>query len=1091
MDGREAFAQTVPAECFSAAGVAQPPPAPADHDGLPRLAGAALTGRLRRGQEDGGAEGRYRVDSLLGVGATGQVFAVFDRNLRRPVAVKVLNRELVGRDDLDGFVDEARITASLAHPNVLPVHEIDLSEDGRPYFTMGRIDGRPLGEVLAPAAPGAPRPERIASFNAVVSVMIAVCNAVAYAHHRGVIHQDIKPDNIMLGEFGEVLLLDWGSAGEIGDDGRLRSRLYGTPLYMSPEQARQEFADRRSDVYCLGATLFHALTLRVPTWSDDAERFWRMKRAGELCPPTEAERGAVPAELLGIALKALEADPAARYDDTDAMRRDLERYQAGLAVSAHRESAWRRFRRWHRRNGRPFWISAVAAIAVAAMLAALVTERRKELSDWHKVYDMDGADVSAERLSRDWIGRVNTEMSAPFADTPLAGSEFFAVHDGAIELIRDQPPERYDGRNPVVDLAWQRPFRGDLRVEWDCRSEVAGKNFNCFIGAADRQSGFTFHIGGYNDPGLLVLTKGKDFIELAHRRLLRPLEKGRVVHLAMEREDRHLRLWIDGECLIDYVDPEEGGAGRFGFDSFFGNRLLISHARVFNHPLAQRISPIEVGDRFFQRGLWREAAIEYGEVRDSYAGTDLAAQAEYQIALCATHDPACSTEPAEKLLGDFEKRWPGHRLVPFAMYERLNLVRGSPGRRDEAEAIRDRFAAFRGDPLLRTVLLDLGNDLSPELARRPTRSFGDSFYPEEVVEAAHRGLERFDRLCAAYGMPNEHYPYMSALAVVLSRAGEHELILSHPGFEHDEKRYALDRMGRFAEILADGEQGGRGGILNSSGRSADVLADPRSTSNERAWAQFNLGRLDLLEQQNDPYVLREALLRQGRAADVLVQMSPPLPSDVSGPGLSQRVRALLCLGRYQEVLDTYTSTGSKIRALVGLGRAREALQAHMGGDVSGAALAILGMRIAGDREGCSAGLEHMARLRPDYEDDAIFPRYIMPGMLGALDGDAQAFARWTELLSTRKETHQQWPWHLVSFVRGEIGEAEFRAQPVRVGIEGRLLMARALRAELGGDHGGALDCYRKLVALPFWQRQYQEVEEAYVAWRIAALGAAP
>ncbi len=129
--------------------------------------------------------------------------------------------------------------------------------------------GPSLGAAIESSSPG-PRAAAIADFNAIVSIAIAVCNATAYAHHRGIIHQDIKPDNILLGGFGEVLLLDWGSAALVPEaSGRVTSKLYGTPLYMSPEQARGEYADRRSDIFCIGAALFHALLLRLPTWSDE------------------------------------------------------------------------------------------------------------------------------------------------------------------------------------------------------------------------------------------------------------------------------------------------------------------------------------------------------------------------------------------------------------------------------------------------------------------------------------------------------------------------------------------------------------------------------------------------------------------------------------------------------------------------------------------------------------------------------------------------------------------------------------------------------------------------------------------------------
>ncbi|MBA2481857.1 MAG: serine/threonine protein kinase [Planctomycetes bacterium] len=235
--------ETMPSEAFSPAGVlAQSRPSTVSSDPLPglppELPGEALRHRLVRFGFPGiGPEGRrFAVEHLLGAGATGRVYAVLDRNLDRSIAAKMLNAQPRNADaeSISHFIDEARITASLQHPNVLPVYELDVDERGSVFFTTRRIEGRSLGEELNLSTP-ANRSARIATFNDIVSLFIAVGHALAYAHHRGIIHQDIKPDNIMLGEFGEVLLVDWGSAARL--DGS-PVRLYGTPLYMRVHESR-------------------------------------------------------------------------------------------------------------------------------------------------------------------------------------------------------------------------------------------------------------------------------------------------------------------------------------------------------------------------------------------------------------------------------------------------------------------------------------------------------------------------------------------------------------------------------------------------------------------------------------------------------------------------------------------------------------------------------------------------------------------------------------------------------------------------------------------------------------------------------------
>ena len=143
-----------------------------------------------------------------------------------------------------------------------------------------------------------------------MNVILRVCDAVACAHGRGILHRDIKPDNIMLGAFGEVMLVDWGSALMSDEREAAVGRVMGTPNYMSPEQARGELVDQRSDIYCLGASLFHLLTRRVPVSATSAEEFWDKKRHGTIDVPRSGQGEWCPARLLDIALKAMAPGPA-------------------------------------------------------------------------------------------------------------------------------------------------------------------------------------------------------------------------------------------------------------------------------------------------------------------------------------------------------------------------------------------------------------------------------------------------------------------------------------------------------------------------------------------------------------------------------------------------------------------------------------------------------------------------------------------------------------------------------------------------------------------------------------------------------------
>ncbi|MFT5680035.1 MAG: sulfatase activating formylglycine-generating enzyme [Myxococcota bacterium] len=225
------------------------------------------------------AGAHLEIREVLGVGGMGEVLRVVDLRLRRVMAMKVLRHALAHRPDVRArFIEEAQATAQLEHPGIIPVHELGELADGRPYFTMREIRGRTLSDVLVERAHS---PDRW-RLRRLIALLARVCEIVGYAHSRGVIHRDIKPANIMVGPFGEVLVLDWGLV-KVGEHAPVHTdrqedaattrlgQVSGTPRYMSPEQARGERLESRSDVYALGAILFEILAGRRLHSQRDAE----------------------------------------------------------------------------------------------------------------------------------------------------------------------------------------------------------------------------------------------------------------------------------------------------------------------------------------------------------------------------------------------------------------------------------------------------------------------------------------------------------------------------------------------------------------------------------------------------------------------------------------------------------------------------------------------------------------------------------------------------------------------------------------------------------------------------------------------------
>ena len=287
---------------------------------------------------------RFEDEGEIGRGGMSSVRRVRDRHLLRRVAMKVLDPDLA-KDPLhvQAFLEEAQITAQLDHPNLVPVHDLGADADGTHYFTMRLVRGHTLADWMG-AREDLGSPE---SLQESLSILLKVCDALAFAHSRGVLHCDLKPANIMVGPFGEIYLMDWGLAQLRGDPQghepvevlrdaamqrlRTEARVSGTPGYMSPEQALGKWSafDQRTDVFSLGAVLYHVLTGRAPFSGESVQAALMHAATNQFDPPQLAAAHLVPPDLIRVLEKALKADPAERYQTALELKKDLDRFLRG------------------------------------------------------------------------------------------------------------------------------------------------------------------------------------------------------------------------------------------------------------------------------------------------------------------------------------------------------------------------------------------------------------------------------------------------------------------------------------------------------------------------------------------------------------------------------------------------------------------------------------------------------------------------------------------------------------------------------------------------------------------------------------------
>ncbi len=371
----------------------------------------------------------YRNLKLLGMGGMGIVYSADDPTLQRQVALKILrepfrqNRELIAK-----FVNEARITAKIDHPNVVAIHQLGVNKHLGVYFSMRRISGETLQTVISHLRKNDPDARSIYTTRKLLDIFIAGCYGVAAAHEKEILHCDLKPANIMIGSFGEVMVVDWGLAREFSaQEKRKGNTISGTPAYMAPEllTGELEFSDEKTEVYALGTILHSIITWEQAPFELTLDRKAVMERVamGKSLPLRPPKGIKINKELLAICRKAMARKRENRYQSVAELIKDLQNYRNGYPVEAYSPNRFYRFFKMCRRH------PVIPLTVLAASITLILYSFAGTILDIFNDRSLHQSSLTAIERAENYYRKLNIRLhSKTDFDKPDAILKNFIMH---------------------------------------------------------------------------------------------------------------------------------------------------------------------------------------------------------------------------------------------------------------------------------------------------------------------------------------------------------------------------------------------------------------------------------------------------------------------------------------------------------------------------------------------------------------------------------------------------------------------------------------------------------------------------------------
>jgi len=967
--------------------------------------------------------GRYQIGTAL----RGDLHSGRDRVLDRAVQLRVADNALAG--DLER---EARFLARLAHPGVPPVHDFVRSDAGA-VLVQDDLAGITLAEAIVAARSGTPRAE-LSSPVAVVQVMRRVCDALAAAHARGVVHRTVTPQAITLGWHGQVVVGGW--AASMAARERPMTQRFVTTAAAAPPTV--ELDDLHADVRAVGACLFEALVWRPLGPSGDP--------LGGLA---EGERRRLPPPLAAIVRHAIASDSSLGYRSMGEFAEDLDRWLAGVPVEAYEPGLWLRLSAWAHARRRGLRIAAGLLLVFAAVGLGGKFAYDEYTDRWGPPIVNESFDDGSWRDR--WVelvkGSFISDKGRLVTQAPEAAWLVFRQRLVAPVAIE------YTGQI----LPGARPC--DLSVVWN---EKEGDPSTLFL-TGDQAPKYMIQAGAVDNSSCCIYQL-PTYRRVAHAN--RQLETGRDYRFRVEIEGERVSMSIDGRKVTEFRGMFPASSGHLMLYGYYPGKAF-DDVVITQKAKPAVVSPVAAGDALYQFRHFEDAAAYYDRVAASYPGEVVGQQALFRKGLSERelkrYDAARETwqrlsdrrlrELAECLsLEDLLRIWQIDTLA-----NRFdNYYRTRPGIRSE---LRQQWQT-----IMHLLDSDPRRDESVSMRMIGLR---DSLFPEDsasAYEAAHALLrmERFEAILVGY--PEEtRVRQLAQLAL-----GRTEEVLKTP-WEHAAAGFIrgdLEGMLQSQDLSPET----RAFFMCKRGWANEALRD----TGQAHPAQLYLGQAgQLLESlKSGPYrgdtVANDCLIALGRFAEAAGAGVPGIRSGNSP-------RAMLLLGRLDDAQRVMTTS-------------------DYWADPLPLEWARLIVAVEGGQNAEAARLRPLVTLPKNLaRQGGWFAGMVIAPFVDRLGGDQDALKRsCTKAVADWPLVFSKRPWFLARYILGECSEAELLAQPVAYEAPAWLAVGKALRAELAGQPDEALVAYKAFVNLPLHQRLLDrntlDVQvELFVAWRIRAL----